>query len=277
MRPQNIITVDWEDWFHICEVEHILPRDKWDSYPSILPEATASLLDFFGSHNMSATFFILGYCADRYPELVQDIAKAGHEIAYHSHNHSLVYTQSQQEFADDIRRGKEQLEALSQQQVQGFRAPQWSLNDSCPWGLEILSQAGYTYDSSHTPLPIIGNPSYPESVHTLSTPQGDVQEFPPIILNILGLKVPAGGGWGLKTWPMASIKNKMRKLNQNNSPATFFIHPVDFIDHTPQVRLPLLKRCVTEFGLRKTSTAIKYLLIETDFISIRQYFKDQHI
>ena len=273
MRPQNIITVDWEDWFHICEVDHLLPQSEWDNYPSILPEATQTLLAFFKQHRITATFFILGYCADRNPELVQKIVQAGHEIAYHSYNHNLVYSQTHQEFENDLRHGKQQLEELCQQKINGFRAPQWSLNEKCPWGLDLLSQAGYTYDSSHTPLTIIGDPAYPEQVHTLSTRTGVLQEFPPVILNISGLKVPAGGGWGLKTWPITAISNKMKKLNKKGSPATFFIHPVDVLDFKPPVQLPFIKRIITGFGLRKTRSSIEFLLRKTAFISIRQYME----
>ncbi len=271
MRPQNIITVDWEDWFHICEVDHLLPRDQWDSYPSILPEATATLLTFFKKYNISATFFILGYCADRFPELVQQISNAGHELAYHTQNHQLLYEQTPQQFSKDIAQGKRKLETLSGQTIHGFRAPQWSLNQRCPWGLKQLAKVGYTYDSSRTPLPIIGKPSYPQQVHTLDTTEGTLWEFPPLILNILGIQVPAGGGWGLKTWRLKTIHHKMRQLNQNDSPATFFIHPIDMSDFTPPVQLPLLKRLVTGFGMRRTITSIESLLEITDLISIRQY------
>jgi polysaccharide deacetylase family protein (PEP-CTERM system associated) len=273
MPTKNIITVDWEDWFHICEVDHLLPRGKWDSYPSILPEATEILLDFFKTHNSTATFFILGYCADRFPELVKKIAEAGHELAYHSQDHALVYDRSQEEFRADITHGRNQLEQLGLQPVLGFRAPQWSLNDRCPWGLEELVKAGYTYDSSHTPLPIIGNPNYPEQVHPLHTISGSLLEFPPLVLNIAGVKMPAGGGWGLKTWPMPIIKGKMRKHNRAGSPATFFIHPVDVMETTPQIALPLVKRLVTCFGVRKPLQALRSLLQHTELISIHQYME----
>lgn len=273
MGQQNIITVDWEDWFHICEVDDLLPRSQWHRYPSILPEATELLLDFFRVNNVSATFFILGYCAKRFPQLVQKIAKAGHELAYHSQEHELVYNQTIETFRRDITEGKQELEELAQQEVMGFRAPQWSLNERCPWGLEELARAGYRYDSSHSPLTIIGDPSYPEIVHNLQTPLGTIQEFPPLILNIMGLKVPAGGGWGLKTWPLPAIKKKMKRLNQAGSPATFFIHPAELIPFKRPVQLPFLKRMVTGFGIRQTISALESLLAESELISIRTYME----
>ena len=270
MVQKNILTVDWEDWFHICEVDDILPRHKWDSYSSILPEATGKMLDFFKKHNITATFFILGYAAERYPEQVRKIAEAGHEIAYHSFDHKLVYEQQQEDFSKDIVLGKGMLEKICNQEVIGFRAPQWSLNKRCPWALKILAESGYKYDSSHAPLPIIGDPAYPEIPHKLQTARGELREFPPLVLNFLGLKVPAGGGWGLKTWPLSVIAGKMNRLNNTGAPAVFFVHPVDFVKFTPPVKLPLIKRAVTGYGLRNTVHTLKKLLQNTTFTSIRQ-------
>ena len=274
MCPPNIITVDWEDWFHICEVDDLLPRDKWDSYSSLLPEATGKLLDFFKEHNITATFFILGYAAKKYPEQVRKIAGAGHEIAFHTHDHQMVYQQTPEEFRNDVIQGKSMLEKICDREVIGFRAPQWSLNERCPWGLEILAEAGYRYDSSHAPLPIIGEPAYPERPHIIKTSKGDLLEFPPLVLNILGLKVPAGGGWGLRILPLSAIAGKMRRHNNIGAPATFFIHPADFIKHTPQVVLPLIKRAVTSYGLRKTVKALEELLRRTTFTSIRRHLEN---
>jgi polysaccharide deacetylase family protein (PEP-CTERM system associated) len=274
MTSPNIITVDWEDWFHICEVDHILPRHKWDSYDSILPEATEKLLDFFKYHKITATFFILGYAAKKRPELVRAIAGAGHEIAYHSFEHKLIYEQEPDDFRRDIVYGKQMLAEISGQEVAGFRAPQWSLNKRCPWGLEILAEVGYLYDSSHAPLPVIGDPAYPEIPHEINTIGADLQEIPPLVLNICGLKVPAGGGWGLKTWPLAFIADKMNRLNAAGFPATFFVHPVDFVDYTPPVSLPLLKRAVVGYGLRNVADTLEKLLQRTTFISIRQYLQN---
>ena len=274
MSIENIITVDWEDWFHICQVDDILPRHEWDSYDSILPEATDKLLNFFKRHNISATFFILGYCAEKRPELVRKIAAAGHETAFHSFAHKLVYEQTPEEFRQDVVQGKQLLEDISGQEVTGFRAPQWSLNQRCPQGLEILAESGYLYDSSHAPLPIIGKPDYPEIPHVIHTAGGELREFPPLVLNIMGLKIPAGGGWGLKTWPPAIIAAKKNRLNAVGAPALFFIHPVDFIDYRLPVRLPLLKRAVTGYGLRKVADTLEKLLLHTSFTSIRKYLEN---
>jgi len=273
---RNIISIDWEDWFHICEVEHLLPRDAWDSYPSILDEATDHILDLLAGHNVRATFFILGYSAARQPELVRRIAAAGHEIAHHSMQHELVYKMSPQAFTADLAEGKALLAELSGGQVQGFRAPQWSINQRCPWAIDALIQAGFTYDSSRAPLPIIGSMAYPETVHKISGVSGSssLLELPPLVLRIPGLKVPAGGGWGLRIWPLRWIINKVRNLNRKGSPATFFLHPADFVKHRHGLRLPLVKRAVTSYGLRTVGRALEVLLDELEFTAASAVLTD---
>jgi polysaccharide deacetylase family protein (PEP-CTERM system associated) len=268
---QNIISIDWEDWFHICEVEHLFPRDKWDSYPSILDEATDRILELLGAKNTKATFFIVGYSAQRQPELIKRIADEGHEIAHHTMNHDLVYGLTPEIFAEDIREGKKVLEALSGQQIVGFRAPQWSLNHRTPWAADALIEAGYTYDSSMAPLPIIGNMRFPQHAHTVQGKkvEGNLIELPPLVLSFPGLNVPAGGGWGLKIWPLPWIINKVRTLNAAGSPACFFLHPVDFVKHGHGKDLPFVKRAVTSYGIRSTQKSCDFLFAHLELTSIK--------
>ncbi|MEN8257184.1 MAG: polysaccharide deacetylase family protein [Thermodesulfobacteriota bacterium] len=272
---KNCITIDWEDWFHICEVDHLLPREEWDSYPSILEEATEKILLFLAERKTRATFFILGYSARRHPHLVERIAKAGHEIAYHTDNHQLLYDLSPQDFQEDLATGTQLLSEICGQQIKGFRAPQWSLNQKTPWAIDLLLGNGYSYDSSHAPMPIIGDPGFPEVVHTLAGDimEGNLWEFPPMVLNLAGLKVPAAGGWGLRTWPMALILRKVKTLNQKGSPATFFLHPVDFTNHRYDRALPLVKRAVLAYGLRSPIRSLELLMDRLKLTAIEDCLK----
>jgi len=269
---KNGITIDWEDWFHICEVDHLLPRHEWDSYPSILPEATKNILAFLAARRIRATFFILGYCARRHPDLVESIARAGHEIAYHTDNHQLLYSHGPQDFQEDLQRGTTLLAELCDRQIHGFRAPQWSLNRKTPWAIDLLIKNNFRYDSSHAPMPIIGDPAFPEVVHGLkgSEGTGSIWEFPPLVLNLAGLKVPAGGGWGLRTWPISLIIRKVRALNRAGSPATFFLHPVDFTGHRYDRSLPLVKRAVLTYGLRRPLRSLTHLMDHLEFTSLSE-------
>ena len=140
MSVMNLLTVDLEDWFHICEVEHLLPREKWDKFPSTVVTDTEKLLSLVAQTNSRATFFVLGYVAEKHPELVRRIYHMGHEIGYHGWDHELVYELSPQDFRQILRRGIECIERLIDKRPIGFRAPQWSINNRSRWALEILAE-----------------------------------------------------------------------------------------------------------------------------------------
>ena len=269
---QNIISIDWEDWFHICEVEHLLPKDKWDSYPSILDEATDKILELLAAKKTKATFFIVGYSAQRQPELIKRIADEGHEIAHHSMQHDLVYNLTPEHFARDVQEGQKLLEEMSGQQIMGFRAPQWSINKRTPWAADVLISAGFAYDSSMAPMPIIGSMDFPQHAHIIKGDkvEGSLVEFPPLTLRFPGINVPGGGGWGLKIWPLRWIFNKVQKLNRAGSPACFFLHPVDFVKHNYGKGLPLVKRAVTSYGIRSTKKICDFLFDRIELCPIKE-------
>jgi len=258
---KNCLSIDWEDWFHVCEVEHIYPRRDWDTFPSILEEATDKILELLNDKGVRGTFFMLGYCAARHPKLVRRIANQGHEVACHSFSHQLVYESDPEAFAVDLTRGKKLLEDLSGQAVRGFRAPQWSLNHRAAWAVDQLIAAGFEYDSSRAPLPIVGRSDSPEEVHLLPSANGKgrLVELPPLVFKTPWANLPAGGGWGLRTWPIRAIVGKASRLNAKGSPATFFIHPAEFMGRRRDSRLPWKKRFVLNFGLRRTEEVLDRL------------------
>ncbi|NDY43510.1 DUF3473 domain-containing protein [Dissulfurirhabdus thermomarina] len=264
---KNVLSIDWEDWFHVCEVDRHLPRQRWDAFPSILDEATDVLLDLLQRRRTRATFFVVGYSAERQPELVRRIAREGHEVAYHGYDHTLVYETAPAAFAGDLAMGRALLGELTGQEIRGFRAPQWSLNQRAPWAVDEIIRAGFRYDSSRAPLPIVGNPAFPRSAHVLEVEEGRgrLVELPPLVLDLPGLPLPAGGGWGLRTWPLAAVVARARAMNRAGSPAVFHFHPVEFVRERPRARLPLVKRFVLRFGLRSTRRAWDYLLDRLEF------------
>jgi polysaccharide deacetylase family protein (PEP-CTERM system associated) len=264
---RNIVSIDFEDWFHVCEVEHVLPRSRWDTYRSILDETTDWLLAELARRGTRATFFLVGYSAARNPELVRRVAREGHEIAYHGYDHEMVAPGDPERFRRDLRRGRDLLRGIAGGEVTGFRAPQWSLGRAGPWAVDVLVEEGFAYDSSRVPLPIIGRPGFPERVHTLahSRGAGRLVEFPPLILRLPGVNVPAGGGWGLRCWPLTAILAKTRRLNRAGIPATFFFHPAEFVSHRFLTKLPLAKRFVLSFAPRPTRRAWDFLFDHLEF------------
>ncbi|HBZ57231.1 MAG TPA: polysaccharide deacetylase [Syntrophobacteraceae bacterium] len=267
----NLVTVDLEDWFHICEVEHVLPRRDWDGLPSTVVQDTEKLLEILQASQVRATFFVLGYVADKHPELVARIHRLGHEIGYHGWDHELIYRLAPTEFRRMLRRGVECLASITGVRPVGFRAPQWSINDLNPWALEVLAEEGYLYDSSRIPLRFIGNECYPRQPHALHLSTGLLWEIPPLVLRTPWGNYPAGGGWGLRCLPYAMIRRQVNRLNGKQIPALFYFHPREVGPPRKIVGLPFIKRFVLEAGIWSTKDHLSRLLADFKFIPIREY------
>jgi peptidoglycan-N-acetylglucosamine deacetylase len=267
----NILTVDLEDWFHICEVESILPRKDWDCLPSTVVADTEVLLELFESHQAHATFFVLGYVARRHPGLVRRIHAMGHEIAYHGWDHELVYDLTPAAFRHILRQGSACLADIIGVRPIGFRAPQWSINDRNLWALEVLAEEGFLYDSSMAPLKWIGSESYPLHPHILDLPGAQLWELPPLVLQTPLGNYPLGGGWGLRCLPYALIRSRVCRLNQQHLPALFYFHPREFGRKRSIHGLPFIKRFVLEAGIWNTREQLVRLLEDFEFLPIGDY------
>lgn len=243
------MTVDVEEWFHICDVGGPLDRQYWDTLPSRVVENTRQLLDLLDRHQVQGTFFVLGWVAERHPRLVQDIAAAGHEVASHGQSHTPVYELSPEQFADELDRSTNVLAAAGVPPARGFRAPQWSINDRSMWALDILVRKGFRYDSSLAPLRIIGNPAYPWVPHTRVTGVGSLLEFPPLVERRFGQNFPLGGGWGLRMTPPSHVLGRIAERNRDGQPVALYVHPWELDPDPPRVRLPWAKRFVHYFRL----------------------------
>ncbi len=264
----NILTVDLEDWFHICEVETFLPRSAWDSFPSTVVADTELLLELLGRHDAQATFFVLGYVAKRHPSLIRRISALGHEIAYHGWDHELVYRLRPDAFRRILRDGIHLIGDLVGARPIGFRAPQWSINDRSLWALELLAEEGFQYDSSMAPLKFIGNEAYPPEPHGRSTLSGPLQEFPPLTLWTPWGRFPAAGGWGLRSLPFPVIERAVKGLNRRAVPAVFYVHPREIGSNRSIRGLPLSKRFVLNGGLWTTRSRIEAMLSTFRFTSV---------
>ena len=262
---RNCLTVDVEEWFHICGVGGPLGRQYWDRLPSRVIGNTRHLLDLLDRHQVRGTFFVLGWVAGRYPELVEQIASAGHEIASHGYFHVPVYDLTPASFADELDRSVAALRAAGAGAVRGFRAPQWSINDRSMWALDVLSRKGFRFDSSLAPLRIIGNPRYPWEPHTRATPGGDLLEFPPMVERRFGQNFPLGGGWGLRMTAPGRVLDAIHARNRVGTPVTLFVHPWEIDADPPRVRLPWAKRFVHYFRLEGFASRLEIILRGTEF------------
>ena len=246
---RNCLTVDVEEWFHVCGVGGPLAFERWDALPSRAVETTRDLLDLFDHCGVRGTFFVLGWVAERHPALVATIAEAGHEIGVHGHLHQRVYELTPESFAQDLDACRSALAAAGVGNVRGYRAPEWSINDRSLWALESLARAGFTFDSSMAPMRMIGNPDYPQQPHVRSTASGDVLEFPPLVDRRFGQNMPLGIGWGLR---MSAPDRVIRAIEDRNGcgvPVTLGVHPWEIDPDPPRVKLPAAKAFAHYFRL----------------------------
>lgn len=251
-QTNNAITIDVEDWYHICGLknEPNVPAALWRVRRNI--EFILALLEEFG---IKATFFILGCIAQSDPELAPLIASGGHEIASHGYSHCPVTQLSPEGFRDEIQRTATLLHQQTGQQPVGFRAPQWSLSlAKTPWAFEILVQEGYLYDSSLNPLPLVGDSRGSRFPFHLSADGATIQEFPPLVAPSLIGNLPVGGGWGFRLFPLELVVKTVEAYNQRKQPAVLYLHPREVDPGGPRIPLSPLKSFAA-YGPRRDSVS----------------------
>jgi polysaccharide deacetylase family protein (PEP-CTERM system associated) len=218
MNVTNALSVDVEDYFHVAAFAPNIHRDSWTSRESRVVGNTQRLLIIFEQFDVRATFFVLGWVAERHPQLVRDIAARGHEIACHGFSHRLVYEQSPEEFYEETLRSKNLLEDITGSAVLGYRAASYSIVRESLWALDILVELGFVYDSSIFPVhhDRYGIPDAERAPHRMSTPNGKfIVEWPLATATILGFRLPVAGGgyfrllpYWLSRWGLASINRR---------------------------------------------------------------------
>jgi polysaccharide deacetylase family protein (PEP-CTERM system associated) len=237
--PMHAFTVDVEDYFQVSAFEKVVSRENWNEYPGRVEANTHRILALLDEHRVRGTFFVLGWIAERYPNLVQEIARGGHEVGSHGFWHRLIYSQTPTAFREDVRRSVAVLEDLLGRQVSAYRAPSFSITNASRWALEILLEEGFTVDSSVVPVyhDRYGIPGAEAGLHRLETPSGKIWEFPPAVLPLWRrFTLPVGGGGYFRILPLEFSLWCWRKLEQRRSPLMFYIHPWEVDPDQP--RLP---------------------------------------
>jgi polysaccharide deacetylase family protein (PEP-CTERM system associated) len=234
----NALTIDVEEWFHICGAGPELSPSNWPRLPSRVVQNTDRLLDILDHLQIRATFFVLGYIAERHPDLVVRIAQAGHEIGSHGSRHQRVYELSPEAFGRDVDDGFGALAACGIEAAPLYRAPEWSINDRSLWALDVLAERGLRIDSSMAPLRRVGRPGYPQSIHLRRTSHGPLIECPPAVERRFGQHVPFGGGWGLRMSRPSRVLRRLEARNRRGESAVFWLHPWELDDNPPRVWLP---------------------------------------
>lgn len=271
----NIMTIDVEEWFHANY--HTGVFDDSGSYEERVYRNTETLLEMFSRNNVVATFFVLGYVSDRYPELIREISRRGHEIASHGCNHELVYTTTEQAFRDDITRSRDRLESLIGRAIKGYRAPSWSLTDRSTWAWRIMAKAGFKYSSSVFPIRtyLYGMPDAPRFAFQPKIDADiDLWEIPVSTVRLLGRNIPFSGGFYFRALPYGIVSRCVQVLNvQERQPAIVYLHPREIDRGQPRLHtLTKGERLIHYYGLNRCAPRFNRLLSQFSFVSIESYY-----
>jgi polysaccharide deacetylase family protein (PEP-CTERM system associated) len=264
----NAMSGDVDDYLHVSALQGHLSRERGDSQESRVCRNTERLLEMFDEASVTATFFVLGWVAERYPSLVRTIARAGHEIASHGYGHGLVYDMTPDQFREDVRRAKALLESLSGTPVLGYRAPSYSITGDSLWALDVLASEGHVYDASIFPIhhDRYGIPDAPRYAHSRSVAHGTIWEFPGSTVRLAGQNLPIGGGGYFRLLPYAWTRWGIERVNRvEGKPVMFYLHPWEIDPEQPRIAAPLLSRFRHYRNLEKTEHRLRRLLREFAF------------
>lgn len=273
MSVPNALTVDVEDYFHVSALAPSIHRDTWTSRESRVVGNTHRLLDLFEQFSVLGTFFVLGWVAERHPQLVKDIAARGHEIACHGFSHRLVYEQSPAEFHEETLHSKNLLENITGSAVLGYRAASYSIVRESLWALDVLVELGFAYDSSIFPVrhDRYGIPDAERAPHRLSTP-GDkvIVEWPLSTAMVYGFRLPVSGGGYFRLLPYWLTRWGLTSINQRDlRPFIFYLHPWEIDPAQPRVSAGWLSQFRHYTNLEKCEERLRLLLGEFRFGTAR--------
>ncbi len=276
MTIKNALTVDVEDYFHVTAFERQIHPSTWDTFSLRVVDNTSRILDLFDRFSVKATFFVLGWVAERRPNLVKEIHTRGHEIACHGYGHQLVYRIGPDKFRNDIRTSKKILEDISGSEVIGYRAPSYSITGSSLWAFDILVEEGFRYDSSIFPIvhDIYGIPHAKRFPHVMAVQAGSLHEFPLSTCQISffqkKISIPVAGGGYLRLFPAWFIQKAIQRINSTErQPAVLYFHPWEIDHEQPRIKTGLKSRFRHYLNLSKMASRITKLVSTIEFTSMQ--------
>lgn len=272
---KNAFSIDLEDWYQGIE----LPFSDWQHYEERIEKGTDKVLELLDKHQTKGTFFILGWVAEKYPELVKKIAKEGHEMASHGYSHEKVYDLSPEAFRAEIRRTKKEIEDLSGKEVIAYRAPFFSITSKSLWALEILQEEGYQIDCSISPVKTwrYGISGCPNEIFKIK--ELDLVEFPVSAFNMLGRKWAIGGAY-FRLFPVSLTKHFLSKRQKKADFTMFYIHPWEYDPEHPVVEMEKKAKFTHYINLKKTYNNSDQLLKKYSFDTVANIvanYKAEHV
>ena len=275
----NALTVDVEDWYHVSAFADRIDPADWDSFAPRVGDNTRRLLNLFARHDTRATFFILGWVAERQPELIREIAAAGHEVACHGWSHQLVYGQQREIFREETLRSKGLLEDILGAPVAGYRAASYSITNDSLWALDMLVEAGFEYDSSIFPVrhDRYGIPNGERWPHVMKTPSGaELVEFPLSTATLAGMRLPVAGGGYFRIYPYAVTKAGLASINRADQPFIFYLHPWEVDPGQPRMNDASWKSRFRHYtGLEKCEGRLERLLGDFRMTTCREVLAER--
>jgi polysaccharide deacetylase family protein (PEP-CTERM system associated) len=260
----NAMTVDVEDYLHVSAFEKYIRRDDWSDLPCRVERNTERVLDLFEERGVKATFFMLGWVAERYPHLVRRIVDSGHELASHGYSHVRVTDQNPVEFREDVVRTKHLLEDVAGRGVHGYRAASYSIGAKNLWALQVLEETGHRYSSSIYPIrhDLYGMPAAPRFPFYPHTDKG-LLEIPITTVELFRQKLPCGGGGYFRLLPYRWSRWAMRRVNKRDrQPCVFYFHPWEIDPEQPRQRVGLKTWLRHYTNLERMEHRLRKLLAE---------------
>ena len=271
-KLMHCLSFDVEEHFQVSAFWSEARRQQWDTCESRVENNTRKLVELLAQHDTKATFFVLGWVAERYPGLVKMLVEQGHEIASHGYGHELITGQTPGMFRDDVRRAKGILEDICGKRVYGYRAPSFSITKDTKWAIAVLTEEGYLYDSSIFPVlhDRYGMPGADPTIHLLRGEAGCIWEVPPTTANILGMRLPVAGGGYFRLYPYPLLRTLLKRSERSGLPLVMYLHPWELDPDQPRMDGSWLSRFRHYLNLHKTQDRLRSLLMDFRFNAIQK-------
>lgn len=277
----NAISVDVEDYFHVNAFTKDISPQQWDSFDTRVCRNTEKLLQLFEEAGCKATFFVLGWVAERFPELVRKIDREGHEVASHGYSHQLIYKQSQDVFKEETIKSKALLEDAIGKAVRGYRAASYSITNASLWAFDTLVEAGFEYDSSVFPVhhDVYGIADFPKKPHMYTLPSGSkIVEFPVSTCDFFGYSLPVSGGGYFRLYPYWFTRFCLNKINREERPFVFYLHPWEVDPEQPRIPTKsLLSKFRHYNNLHRCESRLRTLVRDFKFTTVEEVLVSQSL
>jgi polysaccharide deacetylase family protein (PEP-CTERM system associated) len=277
----NAMTIDVEDYFQVSAFAKDINKENWSDFESRVERNTHKILDILHERTITATFFVLGWVAERYPNLIKGIHELGHEVACHGYSHDLVYNQTIDQFTEETKRAKTIIEDIIGESVNGYRAASYSITKKSIWALDVLVELGFKYDSSVYPIlhDRYGIPGSDIDIYNHSTRNGgSIIEIPLSTIGFTRKRFPIGGGGYFRIFPYWLTRAGLRLINnKSNRPFIFYLHPWEIDVHQPRIKSNFLSEFRHYNNLDKVENRLNQLLVDFKFSSMKALLEARNL